>query len=300
LQQNVTDAFTGRSKVVNFSMALYSVLRFLGIMPRARDLSAHMKALRAFDVAVVERQLLARYNEHVQSLLRQPAAGGGERSMMAAYFGSHGVPTLGTTPPWYRIRVPHKVARRFLRWRLGCHYLRVNTGRWARPPLARSSRKCVRCAYQWQDKARVPVDDEQHCLIDCQDPEVAAARQRLEAAIRRKHAHPAMNSVQQLFATVEETQSKHLQRELMSFVAVCYRVAEQQHDAWLRQPHQERRILRLTQLLEQMGPPPLPSSSDDESSVLSELSELSELHEVSDEEYEPLEPWDEFQPATDC
>ena len=105
--------------------------------------------------------------------------------------------------------------------------------------LDRGQRKCIRCAGMFERDAVVPVDDESHCLIDCQEPVLALHRRYLEQLLRRWHPHPAHNSMQELFAAVQETGKKCVQRELMGFVARCYRVARCCHEdlaAWQAGP----------------------------------------------------------------
>ena len=65
---------------------------------------------------------------------------------------------------------------RFLRFRLGCHHLRVNTGRWVQPPLPRRQRVCLRCH-------SACLDDETHCLLVCSHPTMVDAREKMHAAI---------------------------------------------------------------------------------------------------------------------
>jgi hypothetical protein len=96
--------------------------------------------------------------------------------------------------------------------------------------LNRGARRCVRCAAIFERPQDVPVDDETHCLINCQEPVLAWHRLQLESQIRRWHPHAALNSVQGLFTAVEEAGKKCLVRQLMGFVARCYRVARCCHE----------------------------------------------------------------------
>jgi hypothetical protein len=79
----------------------------------------------------------------VQSLIAGTGVG---RGIIRHYFTTVGTHEGGHRPVWYCISVPHKVAVGFLRFRIGCHQLRVNTGRWRVPKLDRGQRKCIRCA----------------------------------------------------------------------------------------------------------------------------------------------------------
>jgi hypothetical protein len=221
LVQNVADAFhSNRGTVVNFTSALYIVLRLLGVVNRPES---HLRGLNTISVDDVDRQLLAKYSEWVTHAL----VGGG---MIGWYFRDVGRHEVGTRPAWYHISVPHKVAVSFLRFRLGCHHLRINTGRWQVPVLDRAARKCLRCAAVFENEADVPVDDETHCLINCQEPVLALHRMQLEAELRRFDPHAATNSMQELLSAVHETGRKRLMRMLMGFVARCYRVARSCHE----------------------------------------------------------------------
>jgi hypothetical protein len=223
LRQNVADAFDTRFTGMNFAKGLYRVLNILKV---EQQLEAHMRALRKIDMQAVERQLAEQYKRYVESLQTGHGQAG---SMVNHYFRVMGKHALGTVPCWYKFNVPYKVTVRFLRFRLGCHYLRLNTGRWGHPEVAVRDRKCIRCGQTFQRPHDVPVDDETHCLINCQEPVMVYHRRGLEAALRDSHAHPATNSVQQLFGAVEETGNTDLQRQLLLFVAKCFRVAEQCH-----------------------------------------------------------------------
>ena len=66
-------------------------------------------------------------------------------SRVGLYFRNVGTHALGTVPEFYHLPLSHGVLVRFLRFRLGCHHLRVNTGRWVQPPLPRRQRVCLRC-----------------------------------------------------------------------------------------------------------------------------------------------------------
>jgi hypothetical protein len=228
LAQNVLDGFDFGFNVVSFTRALYSVLRLLGVDTQSMSQSSlrlepHMRALKPIDIRVVNVQLLAKYQEWVASKV---AAGG----VIGTYFREVGSHQVGNRPEWYCVSVPHKVAVGFLRFRLGCHHLRVNTGRWQVPVLNRAARKCIRCAHVFERPQDVPVDDETHCLINCQEPVLALHRLQLEDQLRRCHPHPATNSVHGLLTAVVETGRKCMVRQFMGFVARCYRVARCCHE----------------------------------------------------------------------
>ena len=66
-------------------------------------------------------------------------------------------------PGHYYLRLPHGVLVRLLRFRLGCHHLRVTTGRWHHLQLPRSQRHCQRYTLY-------VIDDEAHCLLPAPKP----------------------------------------------------------------------------------------------------------------------------------
>lgn len=57
---------------------------------------------------------------------------------------------------------------------LGCHHLRVNTGRWANPALQRDQSTCLRCPV-------LHLDDEMPCLFECRHPALQLCRDRFRA-----------------------------------------------------------------------------------------------------------------------
>jgi hypothetical protein len=62
------------------------------------------------------------------------------------------------------------------RFRISCHGLRIETGRWGRPPIPRELRFCNHCASG-------VVDDESHLLFDCSAH--AAKRLKLKIKLQR-------------------------------------------------------------------------------------------------------------------
>ena len=225
LRQNVEDAFDTRGfKGVNFARALYSVLKLLGVEQR---LESTMRDMCVIPARQVEQKLLSKYTDWVASLV---VAAGPGRGVIGQYFSGMSTHAVGTRPVWYCINVPHKVAVRFLRFRIGCHHLRVNTGRWQVPVLVKRHRKCIRCAGVFERAMDVPLDDENHSLIHCQEPVLAKHRGYLEYQIRRWMPHAALNSMREVFAAVEETGKKCVQRNFMGYVAKCYRVAQCCHE----------------------------------------------------------------------
>lgn len=220
LQQNVRDAQDARFTVCNFATALERVLRVL-LGTSARGISIKIRQLQPWSEQEVEAALKSQYEQHLQSL---QGAGTQAGSMISWYFRVVGKHAMGVRPCWYSFHIPHRVMVRFLRFRLGCHFLRHNTGRWERREgegavgLPRAQRVCVRCSLPF-------VDDEDHCLMYCQEVCIRTRREALEAAVRHRHSHPAMNSMAGLFQAVEATGSRELQHKLVHFVAFCYQVA---------------------------------------------------------------------------
>jgi hypothetical protein len=278
LKQNIEDAFDNRNfKGGNFARSLFNVLKLLGVEQR---LESTMRDMRCIEAQVVEQKLLSKYEEWV-SLLR--VQGG----VIGPYFSLVGTHVVGQRPVWYSINVSYKVAVRFLRFRIGCHHLRVHTGRWMACQLQRRQRKCIRCAHVFEQVADVPVDDENHCLIHCQEPVLAQHRMHLEQQIRRWLPHAAINSMTQLYVAAETTNKKSVQRQLMGYVAHCFRVARCCHEdleAW-QHGLEVQEVLAVDRLAEWLAlqealyargmVPGLPSdSSVDESSELSEVSDL--------------------------
>ena len=155
-------AFTPNGPVRNFVSALYQALRI--ILPREAGLVRLFRQSLPLDVEEVDQALSDRYSEHVD-LLAKVYQGDGSR--VGLYFREVAVHDVGEVPRFYLLPLAHGVMLRFLRFRLGCHHLHVNTGRWARPALPRAQRACLRCA-------TAGVDDEEHCLWHCAHPPVLA------------------------------------------------------------------------------------------------------------------------------
>ena len=84
----------------------------------------------------------------------------GTVSRIGLYSRVVGTHPLVMVPSFHSCRFSHGVSVRFLRFRLGCHHLRVHTGRW-QPVLLRPQRTCLRCS-------STAVDDEAHCVFLCE------------------------------------------------------------------------------------------------------------------------------------
>ena len=73
--------------------------------------------------------------------------------------GSHG-PVSAVRPAYYwSLPVGYSRLTTLLRFRMGCHYLAIETGRWQRPAVPRHSRHCPHCPGQ--------VQDELHWILHC-------------------------------------------------------------------------------------------------------------------------------------
>jgi hypothetical protein len=64
-----------------------------------------------------------------------------------------------------------------------------------------------------------------HYLIYCQEVCIRMHQQQLEATIRHRHPHPAMNNMAGLCQAVQETGSRELQFKLLHCVAYCFHVS---------------------------------------------------------------------------
>jgi hypothetical protein len=119
----------------------------------------------------VKLAISRRYLEHVKELsLVQEGLG----SRLGLYFRVVGTHALGTVPSFYHLPLSQGVLVRFLRFRLGCHHLRVNTGRWVQPFVPRRRRFCLRCH-------STCLDDEAHCLLVCSHPTIVESQEKMHA-----------------------------------------------------------------------------------------------------------------------
>ena len=210
LQQNIDDALSTRSRAHNFVWALFQVLRIL--LPREGGLTRTLRACLPLDIDGIDAALHSRYTEHIQRL-SQVVNGPGSRTGL--YFRVVGTHVLGVVPSFYSCRLSHGVLVRFLRFRLGCHHLRIHTGRWLPPLLPHSQRTCLRCS-------STVVDDEAHCLFMCEHPTIVEARDLFLAAVVPPVA--ALSSLRYAdFWALSATGCVPLSA-LVKYVAVCVRV----------------------------------------------------------------------------
>eukprot|EP00877_Chromochloris_zofingiensis_P004852 jgi/Chrzof1/14368/Cz09g00080.t1 len=136
LQQNIADARRGRSPVQNWFFHLCAVLRL--IMPTGRWLS-DVRNLQQLNIKQVKRALVDAYDKYTASFRTVHE---GEGSKIGFYFREMAGHSLGKQPDYMSLCLPRRSVLTFLRFRLGCHYLRVNTGRWT--GLQRDERTCLR------------------------------------------------------------------------------------------------------------------------------------------------------------
>ena len=219
LRQNVEDAFASPRSAHNFVGALFAVLRL--ILPRAGGLTRLFRDAQPLDEEALEVALSRRYTEHVASLSRVVSGLG---SRIGLYFRDVGTHALGVVPPFYSCTLSHGLLVRFLRFRLGCHHLRVNTGRWTHPPLSRLRRRCLRC----HGEGLAPLDDEAHCLLFCAHPDLVESRDTFLHSLAPV-SRAALRTYSDFWALAS---SGHLQHTaVVKFVAFCVRVGWSCHRA---------------------------------------------------------------------
>ena len=185
--------------------------------------SMHSGTLRnclPLDATAIDEALSTRYTQHIQHL-SQVEHGTGSR--IGLYFRVVGTHALGVVPSFYSCRLSHGVLVRFLRFRLGCHHLRIHTGRWQLPALLRPQRTCLRCS-------STAVDDEAHCLFLCEHPTIVEARDIFLSAVV-----PPVSALSSLryadFWALYSTGRVPLP-VLVKYVAICVRVGRQCHRVW--------------------------------------------------------------------
>jgi hypothetical protein len=217
LRQNVADGV--QSWAGNFSAALFRCLRTV-LKEQGRELGRSMRDLQQIDAEQVNTQLVARYMEHVQSL---------EGALFQRYFKATQSHVVGELPCWYSVAVSHAMLLRVLRFRLGKHSLRVNTGRFAQPVVPRPQRTCLRCCHLWAHAGQVPVDDEDHCLLDCQCAALADVRRDVTDAVREVWEEAPLNTTKGFFQTMQELHKRKaysVHKMCVMFVARCYKQAD--------------------------------------------------------------------------
>lgn len=177
---------------------------------RAGHWSRTFNQAHPIDTKVVGQLLQAAYVEHLESYrgLRE-----GEGSRIGYYLREVAEHGPGQVPTYLTLGLPSSTTRACMRFRLGCHFLRVHTGRWSHS-VARAERVCQRCP-----AAHRQLDDEVHCLFSCWHRSIRQARARLCAKVFGGHV-PA--SISHMF----QSQASHRSNlaQVVRFVAHCYEV----------------------------------------------------------------------------
>jgi hypothetical protein len=235
LRQNVADAFGTPRAAQNFVGALFRVLRVL--LPTERGLVGLLRAGHELDASAVDAALSRAYMEHLHTL-SQVVSGSGSR--IGLYFRVVGTHALGMVPPYYSGRHSHVVLVRFLRFRLGCHHLRVHTGRWASPVIPRTQRFCQRCT----DSQLGLVDDEAHCLLRCTHPTLVQHRAHLFGPI-------PLGTVPSYAAFWALVESGRLPvHAVVQYIAICVRVCWRCHSSGSGLPPSPPPVLQVTDSLD--------------------------------------------------
>jgi len=94
------------------------------ILPRANGITRGFRDGQPIDMDKVDQALQDRYQEYIQEC---SLAVEGPGSRIGLYFRDVAKHALGVVPGHYYLRLPHGVLVRLLRFRLGCHHLRINT-----------------------------------------------------------------------------------------------------------------------------------------------------------------------------
>jgi hypothetical protein len=185
---------------------------------RAGHWSSTFAQGRPISAKDVRKLLMEAFAAHIASY-RCIQSGDGSR--LGFYFREVADHTAGSLPKYLTLSLSNDVVRACLRFRLGCHQLRIHTGRWESPPLPRERRLCQRCL-------AMCVDDEVHCLFSCQHRDLRRARARLCAVVFGGSGHvPA--SISHMFAS-QAAAPAHLAR-VARFVAHCQAVTARCYEA---------------------------------------------------------------------
>jgi hypothetical protein len=216
LAQNAVDGVEDR--VHNFTCALFMVLRTL--LPLSRDggrqLGTRLKGLTQVDPEMVEEALQKAYTQYVQSV---------QGSCVGYYFKEVCLHGLGEMPCWYSFALPHGTLLRVLRFRIGQHHLRLNTARWQADRVPRAQRLCQRCVGRL---VPTPVDDEDHCVLDCRATPLVGMRGGVFEAIRQVWPSAPLNSFKSFCAAIEELHKRRAHKQkhkCVVFLALCFKQA---------------------------------------------------------------------------
>ena len=231
LKESVADGLTTNRPALNFAAALHRALnlfssRYLRKVP----------ALEELDMVAIEELLAKKYKEHTTRLSQ---CFRGEGAKIGLYFREVAKHELGVVPRYYSFHLAHGVLTRFLRFRLGSHHLRVNTGRWETREgqrLEREERTCLRCS----DSAM--IDDEAHCLLRCSYPDLEDFRRDIMLDLAAPGVRLATNA--DFWDVLESVTDIRLCHRVLHFVAACVRVSWRCHQAGgCDRPVQQRAVL---------------------------------------------------------
>lgn len=232
LRESVADGLSTNRPAPNFLAALYRALELF--MPRA--LVRRFRALQQIDPMELDIVLASKYKEYTTRLSQ---CFRGEGAKIGLYFREVAQHELGVVPRYYSCHLAHGVLVRFLRFRVGSHHLRVNTGRWETrggQPLEREDRTCLRC----QDS--LTVDDEEHCLLRCSYPDLADFRRDILPDLAT-YGDRLANSAE-FWRVLESVTDTGLLKNALHYVAACVRISWRCYQAGgCDRPVEQRAIL---------------------------------------------------------
>ena len=206
----------------------YALSRLLLLLLPRGNVVAKMRRGQALPVGEVKRALKHAYTQHVARLTGETSGVG---SWTRYYFRCVGLHPLGRQPAYLSLRATYWSVQRCLRFRLGCHYLRVNVGRWVNLP--RPQRLCVRCPSG-------EVDDEDHCLFRCTYARLQHLRQHFWDRLSMNGAPtPAAAQRPMSFRALWDRYAGNESglHATLCFVAAAYDVAHKFHLDGPDQPH---------------------------------------------------------------
>ena len=234
LRESVADGLTTNRPASNFVAALYRALHLF--VPRS--LLRKFRELELLDLDAIEARLAARYKEYTTKLSQSYR---GEGAKTGLYFREVAKHDLGVVPRYYSLHLAHGVLTRVLRFRLGSHHLRVNTGRWEireGQPLEREGRTCLRC------HDSLTVDDEDHCLLRCSYPDLVDFRRDIMPELATYGGQLSTNAG--FWNVLESVTDIGLCRNVLHYVAACVRISWRCYKAGgCDRPVEPRAILQL-------------------------------------------------------
>lgn len=238
LRQHVQDGFARPSQhpIRNWIVALHDVLSL--VHPRGQHMQ-RIQQQRPINIPDLKEALRASFKQHVQQLA---AVREGAGARIGAYFRDMATHSAGSIAPYLSLSLSRKVMYGCMRLRLGCHYLRLQTGRWS--GLARSQRLCLRCPL-------APVDDEHHCMYVCTHSRLQQFRAQLLSYFQ---GHVPL-SISALFRACHGNKGHWCQ--VAKYLAVCYYVSEACYHAGGTDEPVHPQVPMLPELSDIAAPPPL-------------------------------------------